>query len=64
MMGKTLRDAARQPISRWLELDALKEAVSWPGASVRPRSRPGWRRNECPKPSSSLFGTLGTLRGS
>src|SRR6266542_2691343 len=36
MMGKTLRDAARQPISRWLELDALKEAVSWPGASVRP----------------------------
>src|SRR6266498_4949592 len=36
MMGKTLRDAARQPISRWLELDALKEAASWPGASVRP----------------------------
>src|SRR6266704_1223985 len=36
VMEKTLLDAARPPISRWLELDALKEAVSWPEASVRP----------------------------
>ncbi len=36
MMETTLLNAARPPISRWLELDALKEAASWPGASVRP----------------------------
>lgn len=34
-MGKNPRDP-RQPISRWLELDALKEAVSWPEAGLRP----------------------------
>ncbi len=35
-MEKTMLDAARPQISRWPELDALKEAVSWPEASVRP----------------------------
>ncbi len=35
-MEKTMLDAALPQISRWPELDALKEAVSWPEASVRP----------------------------
>lgn len=34
-MGRNPRDA-RQPISRWQELEALKEAVSWPEAGLRP----------------------------
>ncbi len=41
MMGKTLRDAARQPISRWLELDALKEAVWNSTRSRRPSAGRG-----------------------
>lgn len=35
-MATTLLDSDSPPISRWLELDALAEAVGWPGASARP----------------------------
>lgn len=35
-MATTLLDSDSPPISPWLELDALAEAVGWPGASARP----------------------------